>query len=122
MRWPIYFFGLIMLVMGGSIVINPEITRKMIDYIDGIKGRLYSVGVLSFILGALLLLSSQHSRLETFVMTLGVLVTLDGITVFAVPHNSLIKAVAWYRERSLVAYRVIGIALLVVASVLLFAC
>ena len=122
MRWPVYLIGFILLALGGGIVINPEITRKMIDYIDGIKARLYSVGVLRVVMGVLLLFSAANTRRCGFVVTLGAVLILDGIAIFAVPYNSIIKLVAWYRERSSLTYRIIGIVLVILASILIFAC
>lgn len=121
MRWPIYLTGFIMLVLGSGIVINPEIVRKLIDYIDGLKWRIYSAGAVRVILGILLIGSAGNARLYGFILTLGILITLAGIACFTVPVKSLAKAIAWYRDRSVFTYRLIGILALVLSSILLFA-
>ena len=122
MRWPIYLLGVIWLALGVSIVIRPEIIKKMIDFIDGLKLRIYSVGVLRLVLGILLIASSAQSRLYGFVITLGILIVLGGIGCFAIPFEKLTKMIAWYRDRSLAVCRIIGIFILILGSVLLFAC
>ncbi len=122
MRWPINLIGIIFLALGGAIVINPDVVRRIIDYIDGIKARLYTVGVLRLIMGSLLIASAGNARLYGFIMTLGILIVLGGVCIFTLPYANLTKMLAWYRERSLLTYRILGIAVLILGSVLLFAC
>lgn len=122
MRWPIYLFGFILLTLGSSIVFNPEFVRKIIDFIDGIKWRLYSVGVLRLFLGTSLLLSAGNAKLFGFVLTFGILTVIGGVLIFAIPYNTLIKIIAWQRERSLITYRIMGIFTLIISSIFLFAC
>ncbi len=122
MRWPIYLLGFIMLLLGGAIVINPEVMRRIIDFIDGIKLRLYALGAVRLAVGILLILSAENSRLYGFILGLGVLIALAGVACFVVPTDKLARLIAWYRERSLITYRVMGIGLLVLSSALLFAC
>ena len=122
MRWPIYFMGVMCLLLGGGIVIKPEIVARMIDTIDGIKQRIYAVGVFRVILGSLLIASSGNARLSGFILFFGILILLGGIGCFAIPHRFLIKFLAWYRERTVLTYRLLGILLLVLSSIFLFAC
>jgi ABC-type xylose transport system permease subunit len=113
--------GIVIIIAGAIFLISPNTGKKHMDFC--LKGKkLYLGGLLRIIMGVILILASQKSRIPSIVVILGCLVVLKGMLIFILGLEKVKSMIKWWQARPsailrLMALLAIGIGILLVYSI-----
>jgi uncharacterized protein YjeT (DUF2065 family) len=94
----IKFFGIFIVAMGISILLNPKIVRKMMVF--WLQGRkLYMGGLIRIILGCVLLYHASQASSPKVILALGVLALLGGLLIFILGLEKSKKFIGWWENK-----------------------
>ncbi len=104
----IKLLAVVMAGLGLTIVVSPNVTRKIFDFMSQGK-RIYYAGFLRLFVGILLLLSSSKSAIPMAAAALGVLFLTSGIIIFAVDIEKVKGFMEHYAGMPALAVRLLGL-------------
>lgn len=110
--------SIVMLGAGIIFLLSPKMLKALINFLR-LGKRLYVLGILRLLIGAILLLAASQCRLSVVVATLGILVLIKGIFIFIFGLKRMNSMINWWDKRSFLFLRLIGLIALAV-GVLLF--
>ncbi|KPK38997.1 MAG: hypothetical protein AMJ78_09145 [Omnitrophica WOR_2 bacterium SM23_29] len=111
--------GIVIVAMGIIFLLNPEAMKRVINY-WGQGKRLYLVGILRLLIGVVLLLSASQCRLVGAIVTLGILVLLGGIIIFALGLEKVKSILDWWDKKPLSVLRLLALIALAIGALLLY--
>ncbi len=111
--------GIVIVGMGITLLLSPKAMKQFMAFLG--KGRrLYILGILRILFSIILLFSASQCRLVGVVLTLGVLVLIGGIIIFALGLERPKSMLKWWDRRSLVVLRFAGLIALSIGALLLY--
>lgn len=113
------FIGIPIVAMGVIILLNPIIMKQLIAFWKQGK-RLYIVGILRVLIGAILLLAASQAKIAGVVATLGVLVLISGILIFVLKLEKVKTILEYWDKRSLLILRLMGLLVLAIGALLIY--
>jgi len=111
--------GLIIVVMGAVILLNPVAMRWLIDFWKEGK-RIYLVGLLRLLIGIILLLAASQCKLPGVVTTLGILILLGGLLIFLLGLEKVRSMLDWWSKKPPAALRLMGSIALAIGLLLFY--
>lgn len=114
----LYLFGMALIVIGTLSVFATDLARrkffnKLLQITD-----LKKYSPLSIIIGILLLLSATYNKHMLFILLLGVLAIVKGIALI-VATEKMEKMKSWWLKANDSAYRIYGVILIILGSLIL---
>jgi len=111
--------GIIIVAMGIVFILSPEAMKRVINYWRQGR-RLYLVGILRLLIGVILLLNASQCRLVGVVVTLGILILLGGIIIFALGLEKVKSILDWLDKKPLSVLRLMALIALAIGALLLY--
>lgn len=116
----VWLVAFIMAVMGLMISIRPKFIRGMIGFWKQDK-RLMLGGILSLVIGIIFLAAARQCKVPLVVVIFGLLSLLKGGSRFVLGLDKVKKIISWYERQSDLVLRCMGLLVLVLAAVLIYA-
>lgn len=113
---------LIQLIGAAYAAVGIIIVLSPVQYIDFWKQgkRIHLAGILALLFGVVLLSSALRCRWPWFVIVLGVLGLIEGVTIFSMGSERIKSVLSWWDESALLAIRLIGLVTLALGILLFY--
>ncbi len=111
--------GIIIAAVGIIFLLKPDKMKQVIAFLGQGK-RIYTVGILRLLFGIIFLLSASQSRLVGIIVTLGILLLIGSITIFAMGLEKVKYVLGWMGKRPLIVLRLLAIIALVIGTLVLY--
>ncbi|MBL7081134.1 MAG: hypothetical protein ISS44_01000 [Candidatus Omnitrophica bacterium] len=111
--------GIIIVVFGVIYLLKPSIMKSYISFWKRGK-RLYIGGILSLLIGVILLLAASQCRMSWFVAAFGILGLSKGIVLLVLREEKMRTMINWWAERPIAFLRVHALFALVVGALLIY--
>ena len=116
----VVIIGLIILGVGITVLIRPEVLRKMLKIF--LARHWWSfVTMIRVLVGVLLMLAASGSRAPTFIIAVGILFILSGVTVPLMGTPRIERLAGWWLERSNTMLRLWGLLAAVIGAAIVWA-
>lgn len=112
--------GLYVAGMGILFLVNPKAIKPYVGLWQKGK-RLIVIGGSRIVMGVILLLAASQCRLRGVVSAIGILMILAGLPYFVVSLDKQKKMTGRWRTRSVIYVRILGLAILAVGVLLIYA-
>ena len=110
--------GVAMVVLGVIFLTSPRAIKKYMAF--WAKGkRAYAGGVLSILIGILLLAVAVQCRVPWFVVLLGIWAVIKGIFLFTLGPEKITSQLKWWAARPLVILRIVALLALTFGTLLI---
>ncbi|MBN1871647.1 MAG: hypothetical protein JW800_03645 [Candidatus Omnitrophica bacterium] len=109
--------GIVILLMGISILFNPVIMKNLITFWEKGK-RIYAAGVLRLIFGVIFLLIASQSRKPIIVTIIGLLFLIGGIIIFGLGEKKVKAILKKYQETPALTCRILSLIAVVIGAVI----
>lgn len=119
MAWFVVIVGIVKITCCLITLIVPNFLRKTIGFFS-IGSRLYLVGFLRLVLGVLLLILTYQVRLWGYVVTIGLLASASGMSIFFLALKRTKKLLQRLLNQSNLVLRLLVILALIIWAVLLY--
>jgi len=106
--------------MGIMFIFKPDALKPYAAFWEK-KRRLYIIGGQRIIMGMLLFLAASSCRLKLIVVAIGVLLVVAGLPYFLIPLERLKSMVERWQNRSTSIVRLLGLAILLIGLLLIWA-
>ena len=106
--------------MGILYLLKPKALLQMIAFFGEGKS-IYIAAILRLVIGVILLIAASQCRVVGVVITLGILALIGGITIFALGPEKMKPILDWWSKRSFIVLRLLGLLVLAVGALLLYA-
>lgn len=113
------FIGILIVAMGVIILFNPMIMKQLIAFWKQGK-KLYIVGILRVLIGAILLLAASQAKIAGVVATLAVLILISGILIFILELEKVKAILDFWDKKSPSVLQLVGFLVLVVGILLIY--
>ena len=114
----LYLLGIFWIVMGTLLVFVPKLLkRKLFVKLQNIP--LKKIGSVPLIIGVLLVLAASHNRYTAFVVILGLLAIAKGIGCIVATEKMQKIQDWWLNKASNNIYRILGIVIILIGSIVL---
>ena len=120
MKTFIFIVGLIVLLLGVAILIKPQVSKKLFNFIAKGK-RIYLVGILRIVLGVLFLIGALSCDYYWIIIFFGILFCASGLTIFAMKLEKLKAVLNWFDRKPLSFIRLMGIIALLIGAIITYA-
>ena len=120
MVWIILIAGSLAIILCLAILIVPKTLRRIIDFLS-LGSRIYLVGIIRIVLGVMLLILATHCRLWGYVVTVGLLASASGLSLFFFPLRRTKKLLSRLQNQSNLVLRLFAILALVIWALLIYA-
>lgn len=118
MKWFLMLMGLFWISIGiTGLVATKKMTLALTNFIKNTKRR--QLGLISLILGSLLLISASSAREAWFVLALGIVACLKGAITILISDQKLKATMDWWLAAPEIVYKWWAVAILVL-GVLMF--
>lgn len=119
MGWFIALLGIVWIVFG---IVGLVATKRMhLALSNLIKNvRRQTLGLLSLIIGVLLLISASSAREAWFVLMLGIITCLKGVTTILTPQRNLKAIIDWWLSAPEIVHKGWAITLLILGVVIFY--
>jgi uncharacterized protein YjeT (DUF2065 family) len=113
------FIGLYVVVMGIIFLLGPNMLKKLVS--SWVRGkRLYLIGVLRLVIGAIFLMTAARCRLPGMIKILGILIIIKGILVFVIGKERIKTIISWWQKSSLSFIRIMGLIAIVFGWLIIY--
>ena len=112
-------FGIVIVGMGVTFLLGPKLYRQYMAFWEQGR-RLYVGGILSILIGVILLLAASGCRLVGFILTLGILCLVKGIILLTLGREKMKSMLRWWQERPLLVLRLIALIAIAFGALLLY--
>jgi len=120
MKTAIQVLGVIIAVMGLLYLLKPKVLHGLIDFFK--KGsRIYLVGLARFALAIVFLLAARECDLTWVIVVFGILFLVSGIVIFGMGLRRVKALMEWYQGQSPLLLRFVGLIVLAVGIVIMYA-
>lgn len=111
--------GILIAAVGIIFLINPNAMKKYIAF--WVKGkRLYKGGILSILIGIILLLASPQCKLVWFVVLIGIWSLIKGVILLALGPEKWASTINWWTTRPPVALRLLSLVAIAFGILLIY--
>ncbi len=110
--------GIVIVGMGVTFLLSPKLYRRYMAFWEQGR-RLYSGGILSILIGVVLLLAASGCKLVGVILTLGILCLVKGI-MLTLGQEKMKSMLKWWQGRSLLALRLIALIAIAFGALLLY--
>lgn len=119
MLYFLYLIAFLWLVVGISLLVLPELVRKM--YLRKVAkiGSLKLVGIIPLSVGVLFFLSTNYLLVDAFGYAMGLMALFKGLTILLVKKDRMVQLMNWWVEAPSEVLRMSGVLLLALALTLL---
>ena len=120
MKTFIFIVGLIILLLGVAILIKPQVSKKLFNFIAKGK-RIYLVGILRIVLGVLFLIGALSCSIPWLIILIGILCCASGLTIFIMKFERLKAIMNWFDQKPPSFARLMGILALLIGAIITYA-
>jgi uncharacterized protein YjeT (DUF2065 family) len=119
MLYFLYLIAFLWLVVGISLLVLPELVRKM--YLRKVAkiGSLKLVGIIPLSVGVLFFLSTNYLLVDAFGYAMGLMALFKGLSILLVKKDRMAQIMTWWVEAPSEVLRMSGVLLLALALTLL---
>ena len=111
--------GIFMASMGITVILNPNVMKKMISYWRQGK-RIYIGGLLRAVFGTIFLLSVLQARLPEVIYVLGILFLITALIIFIMGLEKAKAVLGWWDKRPLFILRIMSILVLAIGALVIY--
>lgn len=112
-------FGIVTVVFGLIYLVRPHALKPYLAFWT--KGRrVYIGGVLSILIGIIMLLAASRCRLAWFVVLIGICALIKGIPLLAFKRGKLTSYINWWVTRSLTFLRLVALITIAIGALLIY--
>lgn len=111
--------GVIIMVIGTVIMLNPDVFKRMVSFWK-VDKRLYIAGVVRLIFAIVFLSVASSCRLPAVIYTFGVLVLIGAVLVFALGSEKMKRMLAWWDAKPPSILRLMGLAALLMGALIIY--
>ena len=111
--------GIVIIGAGIVFLLNPKMYKQYIAFWEKGK-RLYSGGILSILVGVILLLAASQCRLVGVIVTLGIITLAKGIFIFVLGTERMKSMLKWWQERTLLVLRFLAPIAIAIGALLVY--
>ena len=112
-----YCIGIVWVVFGSLMVFTPELLRQSV-YVKIKHASLKKLSVIPVIIGVLLLLAASYNRYTFLIILLGLFGLLKGVFGILAAKQA-VKVMDWWVNANNALYRVCGIVVIIIGSLVL---
>jgi len=111
--------GIIIVIFGVIYLFKPNIIKPYVDFWK--KGRRLCVGgILSLLMGVVLLLAASQCKVGWLVSVFGILGLIKGMVLLVLKREKAISVITWLAERPPVSLRVYAFFAILVGTLLIY--
>ena len=119
MAWFIGLIGILYIILGlFALVATKKTTLALCNWVKNTRRQ--SLGLLTLIVGVLLLISAASTKAAWFVLALGIIASLKGATIILMPEKKLQAVIDWWLAAPEVVYKGWAVFLLVLGVALFY--
>lgn len=118
MGWIITLLGIVWIIVGIAGLVRTKQLVLTISNIIKNTGR-QSLGLISLIIGVLILISASSAREGWFVLILGIMACLKGATIILLPEKTFKEATDWWLAAPKIIHKGWAAFLLILGAVIL---
>jgi uncharacterized protein YjeT (DUF2065 family) len=111
--------GIIIMVMGLMILLNPKIAKKMMQFWRQ-GNHMYIGGLVRLILGIIFLYYAPHARAPQLLSALGILALLGGLFIFIVGVEKLKAILDWWNKKPAYFLRLLSLFVLAFGVLIIY--
>lgn len=111
--------GIYLVAMGIIILLRPKAYSIIFNFFRQGK-RIYMAGILRILFGALFLSVADESRFQTFLLIMGVLAIIGGITIFVLKPAKLKTLMDWFEKKSPTFIRTWGVVAIIIGALFIY--
>ncbi len=116
----IKIMGGLIIIEGIVLLIKPVVYPKLVSFFT--KGKLMYVALaLKAAIGVVFLISALSCKMPRIIITFGLLILFGSLWMFTVKQEKLKRFLSWLQQRSPTFFRVMGLVLLVLGGILIYA-
>ena len=109
--------GIVIIVMGIAVLLSPRTMKQLIAFWSKGK-RIYLAGVLRVAIAVILLLAASACKRVGIILTLGILILIGGIMIFALPLQKMRSMLTWWEKKPLWVLRLMGLIAIAIGALL----
>lgn len=119
MKWFIVLMGLVWITIGiAGLTATKKMTLALTNFIKNTKRQ--NLGLISLILGALLLISASSAQEAWFVLVLGIVACLKGAITILISDQKLKATIDWWLAAPEIVYKWWAVAVLVLGVMMFY--
>lgn len=111
--------GIYLVVMGIILLLNPKVLKACTDF-WGQRKRIYVGGIISFLIGVILLLVATQGRSPGVIIVFGVLALIKGILLLILGPEKAKSFINWWSQKSALFIRLYGVLALAMGALLIY--
>lgn len=100
--------GIVIIVLGAVFVVSTAALKKLIAFWDQDK-KYYGIGLIRAVIGVVLLLAARQAAQPAIAATLGGLMLMSAVVIFALGEEKMKALFNWYTDLPDLVVRLLGI-------------
>lgn len=111
--------GIVVMVVGCIIMLNPEVFNIIMNFWKQGK-KIYLAGALRLIFGVVFLFTARECKFPVVIYVMGALMVIGGALLFILGQQKINALFGWWEKKSPVVLRIMGFAALAIGSLILY--